>query len=69
MKSHPGENDLRRLARISALLLNAAEGIETSRQILERAKAIASNIDDAELRHKVMAVAGELKASTDNFFS
>jgi hypothetical protein len=59
--------DLEALAHAIRLLGNAATAIEEANALLVQAKYLASDINDPELRRKVMAAAGKLKASNEGF--
>jgi hypothetical protein len=59
--------DLEALAHAIRLLGNAASAIEEANALLVQAKYLASDINDPELRRKVMAAAGKLKASNEGF--
>lgn len=61
-------SDLSKLRTVMRLLLNAADSIESANLMLRRAKEMASCIEDPEARRKAMAAAGELKATTGNFY-
>lgn len=60
--------DLDNLSISLRLLAAAGEAIQEANEMLQRAKRVASDINDPELRRKAMAAAGELKATTGHFF-
>jgi len=61
------QSDLEALAHAIRLLGNAATAIEEANALLVQAKFLASDITDPDLRRKVMAAAGKLKASNEGF--
>ncbi|WVR18136.1 hypothetical protein JXVLWARM_CDS_0085 [Burkholderia phage Bm1] len=60
--------DLDLVTHITGLLCGAADAIGAANYAIRSAKELASQIEDAEIRRKVMQVAGTLKADATGFY-